>query len=675
MKKGTFKSLLFAVFCGFCAFGATAATSLFSNYGQIQNVQNYSTNPFWTPNSPYNQRLPQPVYVQGADLTAEDCFKVVQSLVSVQCMARDNCKDTTLADIRPTIMVQLSNLPGNNYVSACSGYIDGVFESYVAQFGNTVPNRAVAFPNATEPNQNLNNNNTIQIQNPYKQEIPQWQQEIKERSQELQELQQQNGAGSEHLSATDFPKTYNDLSFSEKKTLKEADYAQYKGKSAYVVPDFKNTKEWCEGKGSGTKECKAYTNGNLTQNNNSNSSPDKPTSPNSSASDTDVIAAIVAFLDPRNNYEKTFFTDLATDFVSKAAKDDNLILNNPFVYDFLASKDASLMKYQEALKTVSGTAQSEELRIDIDWEDIKIQISTLFDAALRRRGALVCENNRSYQIGLDTAIWIATIAAAIASVEAGGSGGIAIAGGRAALGSGLKALAKGVSLIGLKAAAKSLTKTGGKQIVKGAVKAGLKKNMQGWALPTVQKKAARDIAKKAGANLATKRGMLFASGAVTGAIYETVGSSAIASNQSPVKKSFAARAAGVLYSWLESDESIEFINCQDLDYDEGCYTVCGHGQLNDDLNTKVFKPILGHYYCVSEADFTLYDVETNKPLMMDNTQYSNVTQKIRSVVQDSDKCDWNEDDIDMYFGSYIYDPDTMEPSTNMIIEEVIRIDD
>ena len=258
MKKGTFKSLLFAVICGFCAIGAHAAVSLFSDYGQIQNVQNYSSNPFWTPNSPYNQRLPQPVYVQGADLTAEDCFKVVQSLVSVQCMARDNCKDTTLADIRPTIMVQLSNLPGNNYVSACSGFIDGVFESYVAQFGNNIPNRAVAFPNATEPNQNLNNNNKIQIQNPYKQVVPQWKQEIRERSQELQELQQQNGAGSEHLSANAFPKTYEDLSFTERVNLAAADYAQYKDMNAYSVPNFQNAEEWCSGKGSGSAICKEY---------------------------------------------------------------------------------------------------------------------------------------------------------------------------------------------------------------------------------------------------------------------------------------------------------------------------------------------------------------------------------------------------------------------------------
>ena len=35
----------------------TATTTLFSKYGQIQNVQNYSSNPFWDPSSPYNQRV------------------------------------------------------------------------------------------------------------------------------------------------------------------------------------------------------------------------------------------------------------------------------------------------------------------------------------------------------------------------------------------------------------------------------------------------------------------------------------------------------------------------------------------------------------------------------------------------------------------------------------------
>ena len=275
MKKNFLKSLLCAVFCGFYAINATAATSLFSDYGQIQNVQHYSTNPFWTPNSPYNQRMPQPVYVQGADLTAEDCFKVVQSLVSVQCMARDNCKNTTLSDIRPTIMVQLSNLPGNNYVSACSGYIDGVFESYVAQYGNALPNRAVAFPAGTTPNQNLNGNSgVIQIENPYKQIPAKWQMEIKERSDELQQLQKQNGAGSEHLSATAFPTTFEDLSFSERMAVKAEGYEPYKDASAYVIPNFVNKTEWCNGAGSGSPECNEYATTHQTNTQPDSSTPD-----------------------------------------------------------------------------------------------------------------------------------------------------------------------------------------------------------------------------------------------------------------------------------------------------------------------------------------------------------------------------------------------------------------
>ena len=184
MKANILKSLSFAVFCGFCAYSATAATSLFSDYGQIQNVQNYSSNPFWTPNSPYNQRIvPQPVYVQGADLNTEDCVRVVQSLVYVQCAARDNCKNTSLAEIRPEIMIQLSKLPGNNYVSACSGYLDGIFESYVGQFGNNVPNNPVAFPTPTMPNPDAQNN-VIQQQNPS--QDPQWKQEMDERTQQLE---------------------------------------------------------------------------------------------------------------------------------------------------------------------------------------------------------------------------------------------------------------------------------------------------------------------------------------------------------------------------------------------------------------------------------------------------------------------------------------------------------
>ena len=51
----------------------------------------------------------------------------------------------------------------------------------------------VAFPTATTPNPNVQTTD-VQIKNPYKQQIPQWQQEMNERAKELEQLQEQNAA-------------------------------------------------------------------------------------------------------------------------------------------------------------------------------------------------------------------------------------------------------------------------------------------------------------------------------------------------------------------------------------------------------------------------------------------------------------------------------------------------
>lgn len=663
MKAGRLESLLIAVICACCASVVKAAPSLFSDYGQIQNVQHYSSSPFWSPNSPYNQRLPQPVYVQGTDLDAGDCMQVVSSLVSAQCMARDNCKDTALNDIRPTIMVQLSGLPGNNYVSACSGFIDTAFESYVQQYANSLPNRTVDFPNGSVQNQNATG-----VTSPQKSKLPQWQQEIQERSDELQRLQAQNGAGYEHLSATDFPTTYADLSFSERMQNAAEGYVPFKDMKTYQNLNVKNSNEWCD-EHPNSSECEKKTSSNSKSQTAVTQSAANSVSESKSNKEQDsIIQNIVKALDPTTPEAKVFLTDLVTSYV----KDDEAeMLDDSFVYNFL-SEGNNLEKYKTGLLSLNGTAQDIDLGIDLDWEDIRLQISTVLDAGLRRRGALVCENNRSYEVGIDTAAWVATAVAAIASF---GTGGVAVAGGRAAIGAGLKALAKGTSKIGLKTAAKAMSKQGSKQLAKAAVKTGFKKTgMKGWA--TYQGKGlAKHIAKKAGANLATKRGILLASGAVTGAIYETIGTSVIANNTTPIKTNFAHNAAGLLYSLVSSDISTEIINCRDLDYDNTCYAVCGHSSLQDDLNTKVFNPILGEKYCINEQDYTLYNAKTGKPLLLNSDDYIKITQKIRSEVIDKGNCDWNEDDVDMYVGSYIYDPDKLEPSSNLIIEEVIRLDD
>ena len=169
-------------------------TTPFSKYGQIQNVQNYSSNPFWDPSSPYNQRMPVPVYVQGTDVDTSDCTTIVGTLVSSFCASRNNCAGLSLDDVRPTIMVQLASLPNHNYVTPCAGYVDSEFSKYVAQNTLVAPtDTPVAFPNATAPNTDLNNQE-YELQNPYNPKLPTWNgepwmQDMLERKQELQNLQ------------------------------------------------------------------------------------------------------------------------------------------------------------------------------------------------------------------------------------------------------------------------------------------------------------------------------------------------------------------------------------------------------------------------------------------------------------------------------------------------------
>ena len=239
-------------FCAFFAFstmctGAShaAVSSLngtsnirpISQYGLIQNVQDYSLNPFWTKGSPYNQKFPQAVYVTGPELNTEECQNTVASLVSTYCSANENCVGMSLSDVRPFIMLQLSRMPGHNYASSCSGFIDSEFDAYVATYSIAVPNGYVSFPGATDANTNFDAPE-FKLDNPY--EIKdstwngeEWKKEKKERSQELKDLQSQNDAGNEGLARSDFPETFADLSFSERMDILQQGYEPYKDSSAF----------------------------------------------------------------------------------------------------------------------------------------------------------------------------------------------------------------------------------------------------------------------------------------------------------------------------------------------------------------------------------------------------------------------------------------------------------
>ncbi len=163
-----------------------------SKYGSIQNVQNYSTNPYWNPNTPYGAHVPTPVYATGPSIQTADCQNIVAALVTEQCLLRsDNCRTAQLKDIRPAVMVQLSRMPNGNYATACVGFLDDVFDKYVqnnsyvrpsAEFVATMQNNAAIVPNPNVVNEGTNVGAAGAV-------VPQWVSDMAERRQELKELQ------------------------------------------------------------------------------------------------------------------------------------------------------------------------------------------------------------------------------------------------------------------------------------------------------------------------------------------------------------------------------------------------------------------------------------------------------------------------------------------------------
>ncbi len=223
------------IFCVFYALATVAnnatASTPFSNYGLIQNVQNYSSNPYWTPDSPYNLRFPTAVYATGPDIETSDCQQIVSTLIYTECASLNNCATTDLSDIRPTIMLQLSRIPNGDYATSCGGYIDTIFNKYVQQYSVAAPTLGgTAFPTATQPQYETPE---FKINNPFEKQPTNWQQEMMDRKSELKELQSANGAGPINVSRTSFPTTYADLSRDERIENATTGYQPFAGKSAY----------------------------------------------------------------------------------------------------------------------------------------------------------------------------------------------------------------------------------------------------------------------------------------------------------------------------------------------------------------------------------------------------------------------------------------------------------
>lgn len=399
--------------------------------------------------------------------------------------------------------------------------------------------------------------------------------------------------------------------------------------------------------------------------------------------DLDLVRAIVdGVFGPDTEGQKNFFDAMVTEYIRAFKSDSSLFLDDAFVLDYVGTGD-NFEKYRLVIRDLTGDTVGEldtdygVMKIDVSWDEVLTEVSNVLDSAERKRGAIVCENNRSYQVGIDVAGWFITAIAAVLTFWAGGAGGAAVATGRAAIGAGLKASAKGVAKVGMKGVAKKLSKTGSKQLAKAAVKIGMKQNMRGasnYAGKGVLKGAAKTFVKEVGKNLSNKWTRVAAAGA---AIW---GLGTAASKSSGGSK---------FYSMLSSNLDKEFLNCHDLDLDEGCYTVCGDGQANDYLNEYAFKPVLGKTYCVNPNDYALYEINPDGSrgslLVFDANKQAAILSRIKQNVVDKGTgalfkrgkgCDWNEDDIDMYMGFYIYDPDTLEITEEaMVIDDAIRLDD
>ncbi len=230
--------------CIFCTYSSRASSpSPFSQYGVIQNVQKYSTQPGYDPNGPYNMRMPQPVYATGPKIDSEDCQTIVYNLIISQCALLNNCASTTLNDIRPAVLLQLSRISDGNYISSCSGYLDSAFEQYKANYTTSGPSGHVAFPNATAPNPNAYDSG-INIPNPFAPNVPEWAKEMQERKNELESLQNQNGANNVGLQRASFPATYADLSFAERIANETKGYEPYKDSRAYTEIEIESEEEF-----------------------------------------------------------------------------------------------------------------------------------------------------------------------------------------------------------------------------------------------------------------------------------------------------------------------------------------------------------------------------------------------------------------------------------------------
>ncbi|MDR2769888.1 MAG: hypothetical protein LBB08_00380 [Rickettsiales bacterium] len=214
-------------------FGLFLSAAMLARAGAaaIDNVANYSSNPFYSSNSPYNQRFPTPVYAKGPAIGAAECQSAVASAIWTQCSLRNNCLNLAANDILSAVVLDLSNRTGANYATSCVGYIENAFNQYKQSAASTVYQNN--FPAATKPSGF--SITPAAPQNPYNYAAvtPKYEQVQDARAAQLAALQYQTG-GTAGLTASAMPSTFEDLSFTERMdALREGWQDPSVGKSSF----------------------------------------------------------------------------------------------------------------------------------------------------------------------------------------------------------------------------------------------------------------------------------------------------------------------------------------------------------------------------------------------------------------------------------------------------------
>ncbi|MDR0741672.1 MAG: hypothetical protein LBF28_02770, partial [Rickettsiales bacterium] len=178
---------------------------------------------------------------------------------------------------------------------------------------------------------------------------------------------------------------------------------------------------------------------------------------------------------------------LAENIYDNVGSEDGVIIASDSLVEFFAKNIDICKEYLLARTTDEDIHIADnDLTVDIRWDYVVEEVAAAMTISSGRKNLFVCENDRSYQAGIDVALWAATVAAAIYSF---GTGGVAIQGVKAGITQGAKNLVKIGVKKGVKtAAAESIATRVGADI----------------AGKTAAKTAAADLAATTAANLAKK---------------------------------------------------------------------------------------------------------------------------------------------------------------------------